>query len=237
MSVPQVSVIMPAHNVECYIDEAIQSVLSQRGLSFELLVGDDASSDRTWARIQNHLSDSRVRAWKFRFHVGAAVTRNRLIKCARGRYLLFCDSDDALADGHLSSLVPVLERDATAGVAYGDILIWDESTGRRNLRRRQMTDAWDLFTYSIGGPGILVRRELVNRVGGFRSELPLLHDYDLLLRLAEVTRFRYCPGAPFYFYRQRPSSLTDRGRNLKDSLTKKIRREAILRRYGYRVPW
>src|SRR5687767_12437881 len=116
---------MPAHDAERHIDEAIASVLAQRGPRLELLVGDDGSTDGTWARIRAHTTDRRVRAFRFRVCRGAAATRNRLLARARGRFVAPCDADDQLLPGALARLTRALRGDPRAGVAYGAMAVVD----------------------------------------------------------------------------------------------------------------
>jgi len=70
MSTPLVSVIMPAYNHEAYIQQAIDSVLNQTWGNFELIIIDDASSDRTWGLI-SACKDARVRAYRHEVNQGA----------------------------------------------------------------------------------------------------------------------------------------------------------------------
>jgi teichuronic acid biosynthesis glycosyltransferase TuaG len=92
---PLVSVIMPAFNAEGFIQESIESALAQTLGDIEVLVADDASTDRTRA-IVDELSrrDSRIRLLKAERNSGPAAARNRAIEAASGRYISFLDSDD-----------------------------------------------------------------------------------------------------------------------------------------------
>ena len=234
-----ISVLMPAYNAAPYLEDAIRSVLAQRGVAFELLLGDDGSTDGTWGIVQPFQGDPRVRAWRWR-HRGAAATRNRLASRARGRYVAICDADDILLPGHLTTLAGALDRHAQVGVAYGDLMLVDERTGHQQVRRAPSPGArWDLLGYwgSVWDPGTMVRRSLLRRIGGYRTDLPFMVDVDLFLRLAELTRFCYVPGRPRYVYRQRRGSMSDRPRADYARVATQIRRDAIRRRYGYRVSW
>ena len=239
----KVSVIMVAYNVERYIDEAIQSVLEQRGVPFELLIGVDPGTDGTWTRIQAYRSDPRVRIWRFRRHRCIGAVRNHLIAHARGRYLSICDPDDVMLPSNLRTLARVLDPDRRVGIACGDILVTVAKRGRGRMRKEVELlgpeKGWDLVTGILGfRHGSLMRRRLVLRVGGYREGLLPAEDYDLLLRLAEVTRFAALRGRPLYCWRRRWTSVTHTTSRAKTrAVLKAIHRAAILRRYGYRVPW
>ena len=92
---PLVSVIMPAFNAERFIRESIESALGQTLGDIEVLVVDDASTDRTRAIVEELARhDSRVRLLSAERNSGPAVARNLTIEAACGRYIAFLDSDD-----------------------------------------------------------------------------------------------------------------------------------------------
>jgi teichuronic acid biosynthesis glycosyltransferase TuaG len=93
---PLVSVIMPAFNAERFIRQSIESALAQTLGDIEVLVADDASTDRT-CQIVCDLArrDSRVRLLETQQNRGPAAARNRAIDIASGRYISFLDSDDS----------------------------------------------------------------------------------------------------------------------------------------------
>ena len=88
-----VSVIMPSFNTASYIGEAIQSVINQTYKELELLIVDDCSTDNTDGVVAS-FSDSRIRYFKNLKNSGAAVSRNRALREAKGEWIAFLDSDD-----------------------------------------------------------------------------------------------------------------------------------------------
>lgn len=88
-----VSVIMPSYNTGKYIKESIQSVLAQTYTNWELLIVDDCSTDNTDEVIAG-FSDERIRYYKNEINSGAAITRNRALREAKGKWIAFLDSDD-----------------------------------------------------------------------------------------------------------------------------------------------
>lgn len=89
-----VSIIMPSYNTANYIAASIQSVLDQTYQNWELLLVDDCSTDNTDAVIAPFLSDTRIRYLKNEKNSGAAISRNRALREAKGRWVAFLDSDD-----------------------------------------------------------------------------------------------------------------------------------------------
>ncbi len=235
----KVSVIMPAYNVAPYIDEAVESVLAQKGVSFELLIGDDGSKDGTWERIKNYpKKDSRVRVWKFNKNQGVSKISNYLIARSCGPYIAQCDADDLMLPNHLKHLVHVLDQKPNMGVVYGN-LIQQLETGKRYLLRRSPghTKTWDLIDGSIGNGGTLIRRNLIEKIGGYRSELSFLEDCDLFLRLSEITEFEYLENKASYVYRKRSESLSRQPKPEWVAIGRKIVKDAVLRRYGVKAKW
>ncbi len=230
----KVSVIMPAYNTASSIDKAIRSVLDQKGVLFELLIGDDASTDETWDRIRAYRSDPRVRIFRYRRNGGAGVTSNRLAAKARGLYLSSCDADDALLKDNLRRLAAALDRRPSAGVAYGKVRV--VSSGRVvGVRKRfVLKTPWDLLGGFLAKGGTLIRASIFRKVGGYRKELPYLEDCDLFLRLAEQSEFVCLNGKPIYFQTRRPGSLSDRSPRELQQMSQKILQDTIQRRYGYR---
>lgn len=88
-----VSIITPSYNCACYIGETIKSILSQTYKNWELLLVDDCSTDTTDAVVAS-FGDPRIRYFKNEKRSGAAVSRNRALREAKGRWIAFIDSDD-----------------------------------------------------------------------------------------------------------------------------------------------
>lgn len=88
-----VSVIMPSYNTAEYISDSIKSVQNQSYENWELLIVDDCSIDET-EKIVSSFNDSRIRFFKNEKNSGAAVSRNRALREAKGKWIAFLDSDD-----------------------------------------------------------------------------------------------------------------------------------------------
>lgn len=88
-----VSIIMPAYNSEAYIANTLKSILAQTYPDWELIIVDDCSTDKT-VDIINSLGDSRFKLIRNEVNSGAAVSRNRALKAATGKWIAFQDSDD-----------------------------------------------------------------------------------------------------------------------------------------------
>jgi len=234
-----ISVIMPARNAALYVREAIQSALSQKGVSFELLIADDASVDKTWDCIKSFRGDARVKLWKLRRRRGAAATRNLLLKKARGKYIVPFDADDLMLPGYLKTMWKAIDQRPAVGVVF--FHQYFQKKGRRILKSRKVFNPeqmWDLLGRgSLGHPGTMIRCSAIQRIGGYDSSLPFLQDYDLFLRLAEVTRFFCIKGKPRFFYRKRKGTISDCSKGQYRKIFQHVLNKALLRRYQTRVSW
>ncbi len=105
-----VSIVMPSYNTSQYIAESIQSVLKQTYSNWELLIVDDCSPDDTDEVVKPFLADSRIRFFKNEKNSGAAVSRNKALREAKGRWIAFLDSDDLWMPEKLEKQVKFMEE-------------------------------------------------------------------------------------------------------------------------------
>lgn len=89
-----VSIIMPSYNTGEYIKQTINSVLAQTYKNWELIIVDDCSTDSTDEIVEQFLTDKRIKYLKNEHNSGAAVSRNRALREAKGKWIAFLDSDD-----------------------------------------------------------------------------------------------------------------------------------------------
>lgn len=104
-----VSIIMPSYNTAPYIREAVQSVKNQTYQNWELIIVDDCSTDDTDLVIAS-IKDERIKYIKNKERSGAAVSRNRALKKANGRWIAFLDSDDLWNSQKLRKQVEFMEK-------------------------------------------------------------------------------------------------------------------------------
>lgn len=110
MDRPLISVLIPAYNVEKYIEKCVRSVLNQTYRNLEVIIIDDGSTDKT-GEIADHLAeeDSRIKVFH-QENAGLATTRNRLIGYALGDYIMQLDSDDYISEIAVEILYEYLEK-------------------------------------------------------------------------------------------------------------------------------
>lgn len=189
------SVVLPTHNRAHLLPEAIQSVCAQTVGDWELIVIDDGSDDDTRALAVFQQYDPRVR-YVYQPRAGRSIARNRGFGLALGAFICFLDSDDRLLGTALESHARAFRSEGGLGMVVGGYQRIDQ-TGTVVGERRPWTEcatltpeAW-LFNCLAMPGSVAVRREWLERAGGFDSACETGEDWDLFLRLA----FAGCPMA------------------------------------------
>lgn len=113
MDSPTISVIVPVYNVEQYLKECVDSILNQTFRDFELILVDDGSTDKSGMICDAYANeDPRIIVFHQQ-NAGAAAARNRGLDVARGEYIAFVDSDDAINNTYLQKLLcSIMEKQA-----------------------------------------------------------------------------------------------------------------------------
>jgi glycosyltransferase involved in cell wall biosynthesis len=112
---PLVSILMTAYNRELFIREAIESVLKNTYQNFELIIVDDGSKDQT-VNIANDYAqkDCRIKVFVNENNIGDYPNRNRAASYAKGKYIMFCDSDDSLIQNGVERCIESMFKFPTA---------------------------------------------------------------------------------------------------------------------------
>lgn len=157
-----VSIVTPIFNSEKFISSTIQSVLSQTCHDWELIIIDDCSTDRGLEIAKMYAKDdSRIIIKSLSKNSGSAAARNEGIKIARGKYLVFLDSDDLLDDNFLEKQVAFIESKKCAVVTAGyrrktdttstDFVPREKITYRTLLRGNEISCLSSMIDLSITG--------------------------------------------------------------------------------------
>lgn len=205
---------MPVWNGDRYLVEAIESLLSQSLRDFELVIVDDGSEDRTREIVADYAqSDGRVRP-VHAAHRGLVAALNNGCQVARGKYIARLDYDDIALPERLEKQAAYLEahpRVAMVGAAFRYITAAGERTiasvwpPTDDASIRQRLNEANCFCHS----SIMMRKDVVARVGWYRQAFTDAEDYDLWMRLADHHELASIP-AQLVLYRLHPqqASLT-----------------------------
>lgn len=227
---PLFSVVIPTYNRMDELGQALASAFAQSGEDIEILVIDDGSTDGT-ADALAKVDDARLRVVS-QANAGTTRARNRGVAEARGRYIVWLDSDDMLMPGTLAAYRERLQQGAP-DVIFGDLLVMDEASGQQG--RWSYDDPADkpMFPDMFGAnrvpnPATLVRRGLYDEVGLYDTELPASEDYDFWLRAAaKGARFAHI-GKDVCIYRRTANSRSadvERSRRAEGLIAAKALRE------------
>ena len=182
---PTVSVVMPTYNtVETFLRQAIESVLAQSYPRWELCIADDASSAPHVRAVLEEYAPHEPRI-KVIFrsengHISAAS--NSALSLASGDYVALLDHDDELAPHALHFVVEAINDNPGAQILYSDEDKIDEFGDRSDPHFKPDWNPDLFFSQNYIAHLLVCRRELLQRIGGFREGVEGSQDHDLLLR-------------------------------------------------------
>jgi glycosyltransferase involved in cell wall biosynthesis len=181
---PEVSVIIPTFNRRAMVREAIDSVLAQTAAGFELIVVDDGSSDGTVEELARFGESIRIERIANR---GPAAARNLGVAIARAPLIAFLDSDDLWSPIKLERQLAFISENPGCDISQCNE-IWIRDGRRVNPGMRHRKRAGNFFVESlrtclISPSAVLMRRDLLDSIGGFDEDMAAAEDYDLWLRI------------------------------------------------------
>jgi glycosyltransferase involved in cell wall biosynthesis len=189
MDTPLVSVVIVVRNVERFLGEAIEGIVKQSFKDFELIVLDYGSTDRSKEIAAGFAAtDSRIRLHQIP-SCSLVEARNTGCSLAQGKYIAVMDADDVSLADRLQAEVDLIEKQPRLGW-IGGAAEWIDATGRpmwvlsfptMNQEIQEILPTQFAFCHSA----VLMRRDVFQRVGGYRPVFTASHDYDLCLRISE----------------------------------------------------
>jgi glycosyltransferase involved in cell wall biosynthesis len=252
-SLGRVTVIIPCHNAARWIRETLGSVRDQADVA-ETIVVDDGSTDDSASIVAREFPAVQLIRTA---NCGASHARNTGTQAASGDLIQYLDADDLLTPGKINVQIKAL-TEAGADVAYGD---WQRLVqripsefvpGEIVAREMRQQPEIELFTDFWCPPAAyLFRRSIINSVGGWNENLPIIQDARFVLDCAlRGAQFVYCPGVMAMYRVHGNDSLSRRDsvafvRDIhnnaceveqwwrQDDVLSEERRKALIRCYGY----
>ena len=218
LTLPLVSVIIPAYNAEIFIEKTLLSVLSQTYDNIEVVVVDDGSRDRTAEIVKSFAQQDRRIIFLQQSNAGVAAARNLAIEKSSGEYIAPIDADDIWYPQNLEKQVQcMLNSESSVGLVYS----WSLDIDREDLLTGGFYNSTIegevyqplIYKYFIGNASSsLIRRVCLEKVGGYNCQLKAekaqgCEDWDLYLRIAEYYQFKVVPEF-LVGYRQITSSMS-----------------------------
>ncbi|NJL79992.1 MAG: glycosyltransferase [Richelia sp. SM2_1_7] len=208
---PSISIVITVYNRSHYLGTAIESVLNQTHCDFELVIWDDASTDNSLDIAYQYAScDRRIRVIAAKQNTGFPTAIKAAVAATMGDYIGWVDSDDMLAPTAIEETSLILNNHPQVGLVYTDYELMDSEGNLHGLGPRCQIPyskeglLVDLMTFHFR----LIRRSVYDAVGGVDDSFASGEDYDLCLKLSEVTEV-YHIAKPLYYYRRHDSNVTN----------------------------
>lgn len=232
---PLVSVIIPVYNVEKYLNQCIESVLTQKYSNLEVLLIDDGSTDMS-AEICDYYCtvDSRVRC----FHKpngGAGSARNVGIKKAKGEYIYFLDSDDYIDETLFSSVIPFMSENNldicffSATVILEDGLTWNKNRCIKKIKYEPKSGK-ELFIelinnneYNASNCLLITKKRLIADNSLFVPEGIYYEDNYFLFQLLMAAGSAAVLNESYYFRRVRFNSTMTQKANFQNKISSALK--------------
>lgn len=198
------SIVIPVFNRQAIISETVRSCVVQDHPHIEIIIVDDGSTDRSLEICRElaavYAGHGRIFTVITQKNQGACTARNRGMSLARGKFLLFLDSDDLIPANKLSLQIAAMERSG-ADCCISDYKTIDEAGRTLHYYRNNLNplDFVRIFR-SPSNSAIVLRRSTLPRELRWNESLRSLQDFDFMLRyLTGVKKFIYLPRALYYY--------------------------------------
>lgn len=209
---PLISIVVPAYRTpEKFLCQMIRSVQEQTYENWELCIANGSPQDETMSRVLNRFAqeDPRVRFENLKENLGIAENTNRAFAMAKGEFLGLLDHDDLLAPNALYEVVQALQEKGT------DVVYTDEDKVTMDLDEHFQPHLKPDFNLDLLRSNnyichfFVVRKSLVEQVGGFRREFDGAQDYDFIFRCVEVAKNVVHVPEILYHWRTHRASTAD----------------------------
>ncbi|TAH60604.1 MAG: glycosyltransferase [Gottschalkiaceae bacterium] len=235
----KISVVIPCYNCEEYISKTIRSLLEQTISPLEIILINDASTDKT-LDILREIEKERydiVRIINLDNNKGASYARNHGVQISKGDYILFMDSDDIAESELMEKILFRLEDLNNKGkskyilcysaylqIDQNDIVIDGISRGIQ-VEPEETLGYEFVRNYIMSTSGVLVNKECFIKLGGFNENIVYSEDWDLWLRIARIGGFAYV-DEPLVRLRRH-------GKNMSSNISRMLEAEKnILKQYN-----
>jgi len=213
-----VSIVVPCYNYGRFLPDCLNSILAQEGVDVDVIVVDDASSDES-SRVALGFADadSRVKLIRNGRNRGHIETYNIGFTQATGKYVFLLSADDVLTPGALARATALMEMHPTVGLTYG----WSVPFTSRLPPARTRARRWAVWEGEqwvsalcrrganvIRSSDALIRRSVLEKIGGYRKDLPHSGDLEWWLRAALISDVGIVGGVDQIYYRLHDSNMS-----------------------------
>ena len=212
---PLVSVVMPVYNMENYLDEAIESILSQSLAAFELIIINDGSTDNSLDLLERWAKkDARIRLYN-QVNRGRSFSRNRGLELASSEFVAMMDPDDISLPERLELSYQLLQKyDDVVAVSGQYQRVCMYGVKLRNSSRSVPLEHDEIVKNLLDDDGSvfhqsasMIRKTIAKSVGGYNLDYEMGEDVDLFLKMALKGRLQNLPEL-FLYYREHAQAIT-----------------------------
>lgn len=199
---PELSIIVPVHNCEKYIEKCINSILNQTFKDFEFIILNDCSTDDNVEKVvlEYAKNDKRIFYYKNEKNLGISESRNKLIELSKGEYLAVMDHDDISLPNRFEKEVEFLDKNKDIGVVSS----WFKTVSGKSIIK-QPIDNLDIKVSLMRScvilhPASMIRKSvLIDNKIKYEEMFTPAEDYALWCRLIQFTKFANIPEVLFKY--------------------------------------
>lgn len=226
MTHPTFTVLLCVYNDERFLESALAGLRAQTFRDFELLVVNDASTDRTGEILDEFARrDRRIRVHVNNKNLGLTRSLNVGLRLARGRYIARHDSDDVSSPDRLARQYKRLQDDPSLGLVGAAYRVVDARGCTLAVHRQPVEDAairWQLlFHNAFCHSSVAARRDVIERVGGYDERLACAQDFDLWTRVSRTARCANL-ARPLVAFRANEAGVSATRRSLQQQIADRI---------------
>jgi glycosyltransferase involved in cell wall biosynthesis len=210
---PLVSVVIPTYSRPVYLERAIKSVLNQTHSNIEIIVVDDNNPDtehrqETEKVMEGFINNGGVIYLQHEWNKGGSAARNTGWRVARGKYITFLDDDDEISPKKIEKQIQCLENlDSSWGMCYTAYVI---KRADGSLQTSSETRSGDCYTAGLmrtlfmgSGSNLLLRKKIVDEIGGYDESFARNQDIEFLARSLEHYKLAYIDEVLLTIYQER----------------------------------
>lgn len=230
-----VGIYMPCFETEKYIEQSIQSIRKQNFENWELIILDDGSTDKTYEKALL-LSSDNIKVFKRDSHIGriGQIKNEAISKFSKSHeYICHVGSDDVIPPYCLKTFVNFMDANPEIGACCGNFLCFNDEGKTWSFPHVANSGEFDsavLLRYMCLFPMRFYRSEIIKKVGGYNSDLSSAVDYDLALKIDEVTKIHRIKEPITYYYRQHIQQVSTKARPEQNINARKALESALKRR-------
>lgn len=207
MKEPTVTIYITNYNYGHYVEEAIESVLTQTYQDYELLIIDDGSTDDSREVIAKYSDKSNVKIIHQQ-NKGLNITNNIALRLARGKYIMRLDADDYLEETAIEKMVSKLEANDNLGLVFPDYYIVDsEGAEIERHKRFDFDKEVNLMDRPAHGACTMIRVDFLREIGGYNEKYRCQDGYDLWIKFIQTYPVKNI-NEPLFNYRRHGENLT-----------------------------